>query len=149
MIEDITSFNFNTTPRIIYGADVAKDASPFSKLMGDRILLITDKGLTNLGLYVDFLKDLEKNDATVTVFDEVEADPSLKTLQKAISFGEDIACTGVVGFGGGSSMDVAKLTALVLGSGEDLESAWGVANASGPRLPLCLKIGRASCRERV
>ena len=31
MIEDITSFNFNTTPRIIYGANVAKDASPFSK----------------------------------------------------------------------------------------------------------------------
>ena len=35
-------------------------------------------------------------------------------------------------------MDVAKLTALVLGSGEDLEGAWGVANATGPRLPLCL-----------
>jgi alcohol dehydrogenase class IV len=138
MIEDITSFNFNSTPRIIYGANVAKDASPFSKLMGDRILLITDKGLTNLGLYVDFLKDLEKHDATVKVFDDVEADPSLKTLEKAISVGKDIACTGVVGFGGGSSMDVAKLTALVLGSGEDLESAWGVANALGPRLPLCL-----------
>ena len=74
----------------------------------------------------------------MTVFDDVEADPSLKTLEKAISFGKEIACTGVVGFGGGSSMDVAKLTALVLGSGEDLESAWGVANATGPRLPLCL-----------
>ena len=35
-------------------------------------------------------------------------------------------------------MDVAKLTALVLGSGENLESAWGVGNATGPRLPLCL-----------
>ena len=46
MIEEITSFNFNTTPRIIYGANVAKDASPFSKLMGDRILLVTDKGLS-------------------------------------------------------------------------------------------------------
>ena len=138
MIEDIASFNFNTTPRIIYGENVAKDASPFSKLMGDRILLITDKGLTNLGLYKDFLKDLEKHNVTVTVFDDVEADPSLKTLENAISFGKDIACTGVVGFGGGSSMDVAKLTALVLGSAEDLENAWGVANAKGPRLPLCL-----------
>ena len=63
MIEDITSFNFNTTPRIIYGTDVAKDASPFSKLLGDKILLITDKGLTNLGLYGDFLKDLKKSSA--------------------------------------------------------------------------------------
>ena len=82
MIEDITSFNFNTTPRIIYGTDVAKDASPFSKLLGDKILLITDKGLTNLGLYGDFLKDLKKNNVKVTVFDDVEADPSLKLWKK-------------------------------------------------------------------
>ena len=35
-------------------------------------------------------------------------------------------------------MDVAKLAALILGSNEDLEQAWGVANAKGPRLPLAL-----------
>ena len=58
MIEEITSFNFNTTPRIIYGPNVAKDVVPFSKLMGDRILLVTDKGLTKLGLYEDLLKNL-------------------------------------------------------------------------------------------
>ena len=106
--------------------------------MGNRILLITDKGLTKLRLYGDLLKNLEKYEFKVTVFDDVEADPHSKTLEKAINFGKEMACTGVVGFGGGSSMDVAKLTALVLGSGEDLESAWGVANATGPRLPLCL-----------
>ena len=33
MIEEINSFNFNTTPRIIYGPNVAKDADPFSKLI--------------------------------------------------------------------------------------------------------------------
>ena len=46
--------------------------------------------------------------------------------------------TGVIGFGGGSSMDVAKLVALILGSNEDLEEVWGIANAKGPRLPLVL-----------
>src|SRR5690606_13994652 len=46
--------------------------------------------------------------------------------------------TGVVGFGGGSSMDIAKLAALLAGSGEDLDEAWGVAQAKGPRLPLVL-----------
>jgi alcohol dehydrogenase class IV len=44
----------------------------------------------------------------------------------------------VVGFGGGSPMDVAKLAALLLGSGEPLASAWGVDQAQGPRLPLLL-----------
>ena len=138
MIEEITSFNFNTTPRIIYGPNVAKDAGSYAKLMGNRILLVTDKGLSDLGLYEDLLRNLEKHGAKVNIFDDVEADPSLQTLEKAIKFGKEFACTGVLGFGGGSSMDVAKLSALVLGSGEDLESAWGVANAIGPRLPLCL-----------
>ena len=47
MIEEITSFNFNTTPRIVYGPNVAKDAGSYAKLMGNRILLVTDKGLSD------------------------------------------------------------------------------------------------------
>ena len=82
MIEEITSFNFNTTPRIIYGPNVARDAAPFSKLIGNRILLITDKGLTKLRLYGDLLKNLEKYDTKVTVFDDVEADPRSKLWKK-------------------------------------------------------------------
>jgi alcohol dehydrogenase class IV len=55
-----------------------------------------------------------------------------------VEAGRAAGVTGVIGFGGGSSMDVAKIAALLLGSGEDLESAWGVGNARGPRLPLIL-----------
>lgn len=44
----------------------------------------------------------------------------------------------MIGFGGGSSLDVAKVAALLLGSGEDIRDAWGVGNAQGPRLPLVL-----------
>jgi len=76
--------------------------------------------------------------SVVEIFDEVEADPSKKTLLTAIEMGKKIKATGVIGFGGGSSMDVAKLTALILGSKENLEDVWGVSNAKGPRLPLVL-----------
>ena len=56
----------------------------------------------------------------------------------AVEAGKKFKATGVIGFGGGSSMDIAKLVALILGSNEDLEQAWGVSNAKGPRLPLVL-----------
>ena len=91
----------------------------------------------SLGLTEQTLNELKKI-SSVEIFDDVEADPSKKTLLKAIEVGKKIKATGVIGFGGGSSMDVAKLTALILGSGENLEEAWGVANAKGPRLPLVL-----------
>jgi len=44
----------------------------------------------------------------------------------------------VIGFGGGSPMDVAKLAAYLLGSGDDLDQVWGVDIAKGQRLPLAL-----------
>jgi alcohol dehydrogenase class IV len=138
MTENISSFSFNTTPRILYGSQYSENSSPFSNLIGKNVLIITDKGLSELGLYKKLLISLKDNGAVISIFDDVEADPSLKTLEKAISFGKEKKTTGIIGFGGGSSMDVAKLTALILGSGESLENAWGVANAKGPRLPLVL-----------
>ena len=134
----LNSFQFNTTPGLRYGSGQAKDScKEISNKLGQSILFITDKGLMSLGLTEQTLKELKKI-SSVVIFDDVEADPSKKTLLKAIEVGKKIKATGVIGFGGGSSMDVAKLTALILGSGENLEEAWGVANAKGPRLPLVL-----------
>ena len=134
----LNSFQFNTTPGLRYGSGQAKDScKEISNKLGQSILFITDKGLMSLGLTEQTLKELKKI-SSVEIFDDVEADPSKKTLLKAIEVGKKIKATGVIGFGGGSSMDVAKLTALIIGSGENLEEAWGVANAKGPRLPLVL-----------
>ena len=134
----LNSFQFNTTPGLRYGSGQSKDCcKEISNKLGQSILFITDKGLMSLGLTEQTLKELKKT-SSVEIFDDVEADPSKKTLLKAIEVGKKIKATGVVGFGGGSSMDVAKLAALILGSGENLEEAWGVANAKGPRLPLVL-----------
>src|SRR5690606_1006779 len=101
-------------------------------------LLVTDPGLRSLGLADPAIASLEAEGAAVTVFDQVEADPSLATLMKAVEVGRRAGVGGVVGFGGGSSQDVAKLTALLIGSGEDLDEAWGVGKAKGPRLALVL-----------
>jgi len=134
----LNNFQFNTTPGLRFGCDLAKTSCKeiFDKL-GSRILFITDKGLMSLGLTNPTIEELKKM-GSVEVFDDVEADPSQKTLLTAIEIGRKIKATGVIGFGGGSSMDVAKLSALILGSNEDLEKVWGVSNAKGPRLPLVL-----------
>ena len=134
----LNSFNFNTTAGLRFGSGQAKNSCKeiFNKL-GSRILFITDKGLMSLGLTKPTIEELKKM-GSVEIFSEVESDPSQKTLLKAIEIGKKFKATGVVGFGGGSSMDVAKLVALILGSNEDLEEVWGVAKAKGPRLPLVL-----------
>ena len=131
-------FNFNTTTGIRFGDGLSvKSAEEVSKKLGQKILFVTDPGLVKLGLVDETIKELRKN-SEVLIYDNVEADPSLKTLLLCVETGKNFKTTGVIGFGGGSSMDIAKLTALLIGSGEDIHQAWGVSNARGPRLPLAL-----------
>ena len=135
----MNNFTFNTTSGIRFGSGMSKICvEEISKKLGPNVLFITDKGLMSLNLTEPTLSKLNEYSSIVEVFQDVEADPSIKTLKNAIEVGRKIKATGILGFGGGSSMDVAKLTSLILGSNEDIEEAWGVANAKGPRLPLVL-----------
>lgn len=135
----ITPFAFATTPSIVFepGAAARLGAIAVPRL-GGSILFVTDPGIRRLGLCDGAIASLRAAGATVSMFDAVEADPSLATLMKAVEAGRATAVTGVAGFGGGSSLDIAKLAALLIGSGEDIDGAWGVGNARGPRLPLAL-----------
>jgi len=135
----MTPFTFNTTKSLVFEAGAAACLAEIGgKTLGKTILVVTDPGLRRLGLAEPAIASLEAAGHTVAVFDGVEADPSRETLVEAVEFGRDAGATGVLGFGGGSSLDVAKVVALLLGSGEDLDEAWGVAMAKGPRLPLVL-----------
>ena len=58
----------------------------------------------------------------------------LDAVARARAFDAD----AVIGLGGGSSLDVAKLVALLLAGGETLAEVYGVGIAKGPRLPLLL-----------
>jgi alcohol dehydrogenase class IV len=132
-------FIFNTTPSLVFKAGAARElATHVGERLGPSVLFVTDPGLRKLGLCEPALASLFASGASVEIFAEVEADPSLETLMRAVAAGRAAAVTGVIGFGGGSSLDVAKLAALLLGSGEDIDTAWGVGNAKGPRLPLVL-----------
>ena len=135
----LNNFTFNTTSGIRFGSGMSVSSSQeISKILGSNILFITDKDLMSLKLTEPTLNQLKKFSSKVEIFEDVEADPSLKTLLKSIEIGKKMNATGVIGFGGGSSMDVAKLTSLILGSDENIEEVWGVSNAKGPRLPLVL-----------
>lgn len=132
-------FVFNTTAQIIFRAGAAIDlATIMGQRLGSRVLFVTDPGIRRLGLSNPALAALSRAGIEAHVFDEVEADPSLATVLRAVDTARAAGVSGVIGFGGGSSLDVAKVAALLLGSGEDVEEAWGVGKAKGPRLPLVL-----------
>ena len=133
------NFYFNTVAGIRFGWDsVLSLAEEIKRILGPRVLLISDPELTRIGLYTPLIDNLTKIGTEVRIFDKVQQDPTLENLELAIESGIGFLATGILGFGGGSPMDVAKLASLVLGSSENIDSLWGVNNARGPRLPLIL-----------
>ena len=132
----IPPFSLDTPPRIVFGEGASNVLAGHVSMVGARPLVITDPGIMSLGLADAALASLGMN--MHSVFDDIGPDPSRAMVEAAAERAREIDATGVIGFGGGSSLDVAKLTALLAGSGETLDGAWGIGNARGPRLPLAL-----------
>jgi alcohol dehydrogenase class IV len=129
-------FSFNPGPRLLSGEGSAAQLADM--LPGGPCLFVTDRDVVAFGLTDACRSALEEGGREVILFDSVEADPSRETLLAAVQLGRRHDVTHVVGFGGGSPMDVAKLAAYLVGSGDDLDSIWGVGLAKGQHLPLGL-----------
>lgn len=133
------AFTFNTSQRIVFengsAAKLADHAAPF---LGPRPFLVTDPGIVSLDLQGPCETALQQTGYKLARYADVVADPPRALVEAAVEAAKAHGATSVIGFGGGSSLDVAKLVALLLGSQEDLDEAWGVGQAKGPRLPLIL-----------
>ena len=130
-------FSFNTTPSLRMGAGLAGELGQITRpICGDRVLLVTDPGMMATGLVQQATDCLRAAGVEVTLFDQVQADPPEEIVLQAAQ--QALGKTGVIGFGGGSSLDVAKLAALLAASNQPLVEAYGIGNAQGPRLPLVL-----------
>ncbi|MDQ3143883.1 MAG: iron-containing alcohol dehydrogenase [Pseudomonadota bacterium] len=129
-------FIFNPGPKLLSGEGSA--AGLAERLPDGPCLFVTDRDVVRLKLTDACRAALEAGGREVVLFDGVEADPSKATLLSAVEAGRAAGATHVLGFGGGSPMDVAKLAAYLLGSKDDLDSIWGVGLATGRKLPLAL-----------
>jgi len=103
-----------------------------------RIAIVTDKGVAGLGLLDAGLEALRSAGYEVLIFDEVVADPPEAIVQRGADVIKAFGAGLIIGFGGGSPMDAAKVIAHLCASDQPLSSLYGVGNAKGPTLPLML-----------
>ena len=135
----MSAFEFHTCPSLINEpGGIARLGEICDRLSIKRVLVVTDAGIVGAGLLDSAIGPLEQSGIAVEVFDKVVADPPAAMIQEAVALGTVGGVDGVVGFGGGSAMDTAKLVALLALSGEALEDVYGVDMVKGARLPLVL-----------
>ncbi|MCO6059801.1 iron-containing alcohol dehydrogenase [Pseudomonas sp. MOB-449] len=132
-------FSFATTAQILCeSGSAARLADLCRERDAKRVLLVTDPGITRLGLLDDILLGFALAGLSVAVYDQVQADPPEAVVLEAVELAKVLGAELVIGFGGGSSMDVAKLVALLAHPDcrQGLSDIYGVGNARGRRLPL-------------
>ena len=133
----MSTFTFETTPRVICEVDGALRLGALCRELGaQRVLLVSDPGLQRAGLLEAPMQALREAGVEVTLYSDVQADPPEASVLEAVAAGRDCGAQAVIGLGGGSSLDTAKLVALLCGREQQLADIYGINLAQGPRLPL-------------
>jgi alcohol dehydrogenase class IV len=135
----MTAFAFNTVASIVSEPGVC---ARLGQLVAERftqarrVLIVTDAGFLRTGLLEPARASLEAQGLAVRTFSDVVADPPEQIVLAAVGCAREHETDLVIGFGGGSSMDVAKLVAVLAGSDQALHQIYGIGNVKGQRLPL-------------
>ena len=132
-------FDFHSTRSILVQRGGSVQLAKMTQDQGARkVLIVTDPGVLAAGLLEKALPQFKKLNIPVHIFSDVRADPPVVVIEAAVQVAQENQIDCVVGFGGGSSMDVAKLVALLSLGNEQLADIYGIGNVKGPRLPLIL-----------
>ncbi|MBP2310208.1 iron-containing alcohol dehydrogenase [Azospirillum melinis] len=130
-------FVFETTPKLVCEVGAAARLGEMAKDLGiRRALIVTDAGLVAAGLLEPVEAGFKTVGTACALFCDVLADPPEESVALAVQAARAAGADGVIGFGGGSSLDTAKLVALLAGTPQDLPDIYGIGLAKGPRLPL-------------
>lgn len=103
-----------------------------------KLLLVTDAGLVKAGIIAPIETALKASGFSVVIFDQVVADPPESVLFEAVEKAKAAEVDIVLGLGGGSSLDISKLVAILLKGEQKLADMYGIGNVKGGRLPLAL-----------
>jgi alcohol dehydrogenase len=131
--------SFNTVRRIVSGFGSLENlGDEIRRLKGTKVLVISDPGIKAAGLLDPLVKVLDRTKLSYSLFTEVEPDPKIEVALAshgaAKAFGPDL----IIGLGGGSSLDIAKVTSVMLTNPGPIDKYFGMELVPEPGLPLIL-----------
>ncbi|MEM1314747.1 MAG: iron-containing alcohol dehydrogenase [Pseudomonadota bacterium] len=135
----MSSFRFQTTPSVLAEIGATARIGAFLAARGGRkVAFVTDAMILELGLAEAALDGFAKAGLEVWTFSDVQADPPEAMVLNAVAQAREAGVDCVASVGGGSSLDTAKLIAVLLATDQPLEEMYGVDLVRGGRLPLAL-----------
>ena len=133
-------FIFQMPRKIVVGFSKSRDLSIIIKEMKlNKVLIVVDYNLIKMGIVDYIFNNLKEENISFTVFDNIKNEPTISEIDQAINELNIISnYDGIIGIGGGSTIDVAKLLA-VSGSIEDsVRNYIGTNLIDKPSIPLII-----------
>jgi alcohol dehydrogenase class IV len=131
------SWNYFSTAQLSFGpGSVSRLEQEAARHNWQRAFLVTDENLVSAGLVQAVAEPLAAAGCQLELFSGGQAEPSIEVASQAIDVGRQSAQDVVLGLGGGSNMDLAKIVAAVLTHGGDASSYFGSEQVPGPIMPL-------------
>ena len=132
-----TIWTFHTASQMRFGWGAASEVGEVAIRLGlRRLLIITDSILERLGIVETLSASLRSAGIHHEQFHGGEPEPSLAAVLRALQAGHDCQPDGIIGLGGGSNMDMAKIVATCLAHGGKPTDYAGEDRIPGPILPL-------------
>jgi choline dehydrogenase len=109
MVEVSPVRTYETPTRLVHGIGALSTLGQEARTLGiTRPLVATDQGIVKAGLLDEAVKVLRDAGIDPVVFDRVKANPAIELVDDGAGFYASERCDGLIGLGGGSSMDTAK-----------------------------------------
>ncbi|GAB7078834.1 iron-containing alcohol dehydrogenase [Megalodesulfovibrio paquesii] len=130
---------FATTPRVVLGVGtLGRVGEEVRRLGGTSVLVVTDPGVAASGMVERLEGLLAKAGLTVARFDKVEADPRYEIVEDGLAALREAKADVVVGIGGGSSLDMAKIVAVMATNAGPVGNYFGIDLIPSPGLKTIL-----------
>ncbi|MCL4408500.1 MAG: iron-containing alcohol dehydrogenase, partial [Thermotogae bacterium] len=132
-MKDFDKFTYFLPTKIVFGSGKINDLGDLVKHMGKKALIVTGgKSAKSTGLLDKVMKQLDKVGIDHLHFDKIVPNPLATTVDEGAKVARDENCDFVIGIGGGSPIDSAKMIAVVAKAGGN---CWDYTNVGGGKTP--------------
>ncbi|MCS7270995.1 MAG: iron-containing alcohol dehydrogenase [Gemmataceae bacterium] len=132
------SWTFASAGTLFFGRGVVRQrlAEACARLRARRLLVVTDQGVVRAGLGEAVRVAAATAQLELAFFDQVTPEPPVEVVRNCVAAAREWQPDAVIGLGGGSALDTAKLTALLLTHGGDPLDYTGEGRVPGPIRPV-------------
>lgn len=119
-------FQFLVPVKIVFGQGKIKETGNLCKSLGTRAVIVTGKNSAKKSSALDrLLESLETENISAVVYDQVVGEPDVIAVDRGVTFLKEEGCDMVIGLGGGSALDVAKIMAMIAVHGGSAQKYFG------------------------